>query len=177
MTLHEAMPEYDVREYHQTIIRASPEETYRALKVTDFRGSWLVRMLLRMRAGGRAPGRVTLEQFWQSGFVMLWDEPNVEVLLGVVGKFWTPSGRRIEVTPQQFASFDDPRYGKAAFTFQLSQHPSGTLLSTETRVRCFGRKERILFRCYWTLIRPFSGLIRIEMLKQVRHVCERELMK
>ncbi len=172
MTLDTVMPDYDVREYHQTFIRASREVVYASLKTTDFRGSWLVRNLLRLRAGGKSAGTVTLEQFWQTGFLLLEDRPNEEVLLGLVGRFWTPSGGRLNMPPEQFPSFNDPRYGKVVFNFLLTEQPDGTLLSTETRVRFLRNPERFLFRCYWTVIRPFSGLIRIEMLRLVKQACE-----
>jgi len=45
-------------------------------------------------------------------------------------------------------------------------------VSTETRVLCYGRNERILFRCYWTVIGFFSGLIRKEMLQMVKRNSE-----
>lgn len=172
MTLDTVMPDYDVREYHQTFIRASSEVVYSSLKATDFCGSWLVRNLMRLRAGGRAAGTVTLEQFWQTGFLLLEDRPNEEVLLGLVGRFWTPSGGRLKMAPDQFPAFNDPRYGKVVFNFLLTEQPDGTLLSTETRVKFLRNPERFFFRCYWTAIRPFSGLIRIEMLRQVKQACE-----
>jgi hypothetical protein len=40
-------------------------------------------------------------------------------------------------------------------------------------VLCFGRPLRLLFRCYWTLIGFFSGLIRKEMLQMVKRESER----
>ena len=61
MTLHEAMPDYDVREYHQTVINASREEVYRTMKTMDFRASEIVRALLWIRSGGREAEAVTLE--------------------------------------------------------------------------------------------------------------------
>jgi hypothetical protein len=172
MTLNEVTPNYDVREYHQTFIRASSEDVYRNLKSMDFRSSRVARILLWLRAGGKPAGSVTLEQFWQTGFLLLSDVPNQEVVLGLVGRFWTPSGGRLQISPQQFIPFDDPRYGKVAFNFLLTEQPGGTLLATETRVKLFRYPERFYFHCYWTLIRPFSGLIRKEMLRQVKRACE-----
>ena len=172
MTLNSVMPNYDVREYHQTFIRASLAVVYASLKATDFQGSWLVRILMRLRAGGRAAGAVTLEQFCQTGFLLLEDRPNEEVLLGLVGRFWTPSGGRLTMPPDQFPAFNDPRYGKAVFNFLLTETPDGTLLSTETRVRLHRNPERFFFLCYWAVIRPFSGLIRIEILRQVKRACQ-----
>ena len=172
MTLESVMPDYDVREYHQTLIRASRELVYASLKKTDFRASWIVRTLIRLRAGGRSAGPVTFQLFLQTGFLMLEDRPNEEVLLGLVGRFWTPSGGRLKMPPDQFPAFNDPRYGKVVFNFLLKEKPDGTLLSTETRVKFLRNPERFFFRCYWTVVRPFSGLIRIEMLRQVKHICE-----
>ncbi len=89
MTLHEAMPDYDVREYHQTVINASREEVYRTMKTMDFRASEIVRALLWIRSGGREAKSVTLETFWKRGFLLLSDVPNKEVLLA----WWVVSGR------------------------------------------------------------------------------------
>ncbi len=43
-----------------------------------------------------------------------------------------------------------------------------TLTSTETRILCLTKRSRFLFSIYWFFIRPFSGLIRIEMLRLIR---------
>ena len=172
MTLLEAMPDYDVREYHQIIISAPKEEVYQTMKTMDFRASPIVRALLFIRSGGRKVKAVTLQSFWQRGFLLLSDIPNDEVLLGLVGRFWTPTGSLLTLPPTQFLTFEDPSYAKTAFNFQLHDHPTGTLLTTETRVKCFRNPERIFFRCYWTVIRPFSGLIRKEMLRQIRVACQ-----
>jgi hypothetical protein len=50
-----------------------------------------------------------------------------------------------------------------------------TVLTTETRVACGDPASRAKFRAYWTVVRPFSGLIRILMLRAVRRECERPL--
>lgn len=45
-------------------------------------------------------------------------------------------------------------------------------LSTETRIKCFGSAALWKFRPYWSLVRPFSGLIRKAILKQVKTAAE-----
>ena len=56
-----------------------------------------------------------------------------------------------------------------AANLRLKALPDGTtLLSTETRVRCADRFAYRLFACYWLVIRPFSHLIRREMLEGIR---------
>jgi hypothetical protein len=42
-----------------------------------------------------------------------------------------------------------------------------TLLTTETRIWCADGRARRRFALYWALVRPFSGLIRILMLRAV----------
>jgi hypothetical protein len=49
----------------------------------------------------------------------------------------------------------------------------GAAVSTETRVLCTDERSRRAFRRYWTLVRPFSGLTRIEMLRAIRREAER----
>jgi hypothetical protein len=44
--------------------------------------------------------------------------------------------------------------------------------STETRIKCFGRAALWKFRVYWSLIGPFSGLIRKAILEQVKTEAE-----
>jgi hypothetical protein len=46
------------------------------------------------------------------------------------------------------------------------------VLSTETRIKCFGRAALWKFRSYWSLVGPFSGLIRKAILKQVKTEAE-----
>ena len=50
---------------------------------------------------------------------------------------------------------------------------SGCVLSTETRIQYFGAAARRKFRLYWTLVGPFSGLIRRALLRGVRQQAER----
>jgi hypothetical protein len=45
--------------------------------------------------------------------------------------------------------------------------PSGTRLSTETRITATDRRSRLRFAAYWVVIRAGSGAIRHELLRQV----------
>jgi hypothetical protein len=62
---------------------------------------------------------------------------------------------------------------KAAWNFEVGLRADGaTELRTETRVLCADVATRRRFRADWMLIRPFSGLIRQEMLAAVRSAAE-----
>ncbi len=79
----------------------------------------------------------------------------------------------MDLTADDFAGFSRPGYAKVAWNFRLrAELPQSTFLSTETRIRCFGLAALWKFRIYWTLVRPFSGLIRKVILKQVKTEAE-----
>ncbi|PKO65215.1 MAG: hypothetical protein CVU22_20855 [Betaproteobacteria bacterium HGW-Betaproteobacteria-16] len=64
---------------------------------------------------------------------------------------------------------------KVAFSFRFTKLcPEAVQIVSETRVECRNRVEAIKFWFYWILIRPFSGLIRKEILRVVRVQAEAE---
>jgi hypothetical protein len=42
---------------------------------------------------------------------------------------------------------------------------------TESRVICADRASKVKFTLYWALVRPFSGLVRILMLRAIQRTC------
>jgi hypothetical protein len=72
-------------------------------------------------------------------------------------------------TAGDFGGFARAGYAKVAWNFRLrTESPECTVLSTERRIKCFGRATLWKFRVYWSLIGPFSGLMRKAILKQVK---------
>jgi len=102
------------------------------------------------------------------GFVRVEEIPGREVVFGIVGRFWKPSGDLRRVTPEEFLAFSEEGWAKGAWNLAIAPSAAGSELSTETRVLCFGETARRRFRLYWSLIEPFSGLIRIGLLRGVR---------
>lgn len=100
---------------------------------------------------------------------MLGEWPEREIVIGVVGRFWRPTGNiRKDVEPEAFMSFLEPGYCKAAWNFRLeAMDEHRTRVVTETRVQSLDRKSRFRFLLYWTVVGPFSGLIRILMLREL----------
>ncbi len=43
-----------------------------------------------------------------------------------------------------------------------------TRVSTETRILCLTKRSKSLFQLYWLVVKPFSGVIRLEMLRLIR---------
>ena len=109
-----------------------------------------------------------------TGFVMLAEAPNEELVMGIAGRFWRlDGGRCMDLTANDFVGFARAGYAKVAWNFSLrSELLDKTVLLTETRIRCFGSTARWKFRIYWSLIYPFSGLIRRAILRRVKREAE-----
>ncbi len=175
--IDEFLPIYDVSAFYEIRINASPSVVYRCLLCSDFNDLRLVRLLMTIRTGKR-PTRsrvpVDLPQRLQgTGFVVLAEVPSEELVIGIVGKFWRPDGGRfLDLTASDFVGFARAGYAKAAWNFRLRIESESTVLSTETRIKCFGRASLWKFRTYWILVAPFPGLIRKAILKQVKAEAE-----
>jgi len=175
------LPIHDVSASYQVRINASPFVVYQCLLTSDFNELWVVRLLMTIRTGKRqARNQVPhdLPQRLQgTGFVILYDVPGEELVLGVAGKFWRPDGGRcLDLTAGTFGKFTRPGYAKAAWNFRFRTVSGGyTVLSTETRIKCFGRAALWKFRLYWIVISSFSGLIRTAILRDVKAKAESTL--
>jgi hypothetical protein len=116
---------------------------------------------------------VTLQSIIDAGFGVLGEEPGREILLGVTGRFWRPTGN---VEPFDRASFSrpiPPGMARGLWNFKVvSAGDRKAILSTETRVTCGDAASGRRFRLYWFVIRPFSGLIRMIMLKAIRDAAQ-----
>ena len=176
MKIDEVMSEFDVRAVYRVHVRASVESTWRALLDSDFSDSFLVRILMSVRSGrmwGRGQRRPLRERLPGTGFMELGEIPRKEIIIGVAGRFWRPDGGRcFDLSASDFPHFSRAGYAKAAWNFSLAPEPKGCVLSTETRVKCYGRDAQRNFRAYWTVVKPFSGLIRRAMLQQVKRSAE-----
>jgi hypothetical protein len=161
------MPAFDAVERHALAIAAPPPVVYAAITRTDFARSGPIRWLLRLRGLG-APARLTLGEITRRGFVLLGERPGRELAFGVAGKFWTPSGGRVVLDVDGFRRFARAGYAKAVWDFRVTDAGAGaTRLTTETRIWCVDAAARRRFRSYWVVVGPFSGLIRILMLRAV----------
>jgi hypothetical protein len=104
--------------------------------------------------------------------------PNEEMVLARVGRFWRPSGDIITMSADQVKDFKQNGFAKAICNFGVQREESGgTILSTETRIQTYGNMAKALFKMYWLIIRPFSGLIRILMLKEISRQSVLEMRK
>ncbi len=170
MLIDEFLSEYDFVERHDISIHAGAADIYRAANEVDFSESFIIKWLLRLR--GMSGTNVTLKSMKRSRFEILGETLNKEMVLGLVGRFWTLQGDLKKIDAESFKKFDTTGYAKAVWNFSLAKDGDETRLSTETRIKCLDAESRRSFEWYWMLIRPFSGLIRMEMLKTIKNRVE-----
>ncbi len=183
------MPRADVAASYSTRVGAKPARVYEALLATDFSRHPLVALLMGLRAipaalvapratwnrmrRSRRSGPLPLRALLGQDFALLEEQPPVELVLGLTGRFWTLSGGLVPTAPATFREPLPAGLARAAWNFLLE--PVGaeeTLLRTETRVLCADAATRRQFLRYWRLVAPGSGLIRWAILRQVRHRAE-----
>jgi hypothetical protein len=189
MLLDEYLPEFDVRTSYATRIVASPARVYASLWTANFDHWGVTRALYAVRTLASFPARpletwrrfrdelfrqrFTLDGMLSEGFALLEERPGEELVLGTVGRFWRARGELCTVSPVRFRAPAPSGTAKAAWNFEVGLRADGAAeLKTETRVLCADVATRRHFRAYWMLIRPFSGLIRREMLAAVRSTAE-----
>lgn len=161
------MPEFDRNEVHRRTIDAPAAATWAAIKDLRSDEMRLTSLLMGLRTLGRNSGdgsRTVLSGFRSMGFRAIAEDPETELVVAGIGRFWKLSGglRKVE-GPEQFAAFDEPGYAKVAFNFRLEDGE----LSTETRIAGTDEQARRRFGRYWRLVRPGSGLIRHEWLRAI----------
>ena len=162
MLLSEVLPEYHFRERHQRRIDAAPDAVFAAIRTVTLAETPIARMLMRLRGMRAGSARPLVEEMDAEGFVQLAAEPLRELLYTAIGQPWKLlGGRRADAA--DFRAFAEPGYAKMGFNFRLEHG----VLSTETRVLLTDERSRKLFRRYWLVIRPFSGLIRREWLRAI----------
>ena len=174
------MPAYEVRERHETRVRAPATSTFEAARGMELNRSPLIRAIFRGRellmgsAGGARPApRPLVDEVISLGWRVLAEEPGREIVLGAVTQPWMADVVFRGIAPEEFAGFDEPDYVKIAWNIAVA--PLGTdesLFRTETRVTTTDPSSRRKFRRYWAVFSPGIVLIRREMLRLVKRVAE-----
>ena len=173
------MPDFDVVEYHETVVDARSTDVYRAALSVDLGRSLPVQVLFAIRSvpayltGKRKPSRsMTIGDLTEAGFVNLAEEEGSELVFGAVGRFWLPTSDIRQIAADDFVAYDEPGTCKAVMNIKVEEHGSKTILSTETRVVGTDATARRLFGVYWKVIGPFSALIRRILLTSIQREAE-----
>jgi len=185
-SLDRYLPVYRHREVHKVTVKAGPEEVMRAIRELKGRDIALTRplfalrslpaWLLRLPIRNSHPDQRVVDVILKGGFILL-DEGPLEMIVGVIGRFWQLSASTVPLAgAADFAAFDRDGYAKGVMNFTVEPlGPCQTRLRTETRVLPLGSEAARKFRLYWLFVRPGSGLIRWIWLAAIKKRAEKEV--
>ena len=145
--LDSVLPSYEVREYHEVAVDASPEDAMAAALALRAASDPIVATLFWLR--GVPGGGLSFKAF----FSRLGLEPVVQ-------------------TDRAFVGVGDLFGVRIAFGMWADDRGKGARLATETRVHELDSTARLRFRLYWLVVGPFSALIRRRWLAAARRAAE-----
>ena len=158
------LPVYNFKEVHFIIIKQPVEKVYPHLKTLDLSSEWIIKFLFKLR-------RLPVTEFTLSGlvrqmnFTWLAEQENKELLITC----WGNLKPQPIANPETFRTNTTLYSRKIAWNFLVQPlDQSSCQVTTETRIMHYTSKAKITFGIYWFFIRPFSGLIRILILKKLR---------
>ncbi|MGZ8695565.1 MAG: hypothetical protein ACXWYS_09020 [Gaiellaceae bacterium] len=175
--LDDWLPEYEYEERHAIDVAARRDEIGRALRGVTLADVPVASALMalrglpaRLRGEGAGLSRDgALVDHVASLGVVLEDRPGL-LVAGVAGRFWKLSGDLERFAgPDEFRAYEPDGSAKAVIDFVWADGR----LETTTRVHVPDPAARRLFGRYWLVVRPFSGAIRLALLRAARRRAER----
>ncbi|MDB5223899.1 MAG: hypothetical protein JWN83_2566 [Chitinophagaceae bacterium] len=144
------LPAYTYNEYHERLINASAEDCFVVTRNLDMSKSFITKALMKLR--GLPTKDLRLQGFIKNiCFTYLDEDPFKEFVIDA-----------------------SQHNTKIIWNFYFKKvKENKTLVSTETRIRCLTKRSNFLFSLYWFFVKPFSGIIRLEMLRLIKKKAEK----
>lgn len=173
MLIDKYLHNFHYNEQHAINIVSDRAAISAALENLDLGESNIIRFLFWLR--GMPSRTISIKGLSRNRFIELERIENEEIVIGLIGQFWKPKGNLQRFEPAEFIGFNQPNFLKSVWNFRISHQKNDSFsLSTETRVFCTDEESKKKFSKYWFFIRPFSGLIRKEMLRAIKKSAERK---
>jgi hypothetical protein len=190
MMIDTILPDYDVTHVSETVVDATPVETYRAIMDADLRDP-LIGMLFAVR---ELPERVRRRWYCAPpapkeavtfrgianegpGWTWLVEDPGFEFVVGSVGRFWKRDYGGRAVTAEEFLRFNEPGYARLAISFSVRPKDfDRTVLRYEARTVATDEESRRKLRMYWRVIEPGVAIVMDRALKRIRAHAEQALV-
>ena len=158
------LPQYTFGEYHETMVNCPIQNVYDVARDFDLSKSNRIKFLIRLR--GLPTKRMNLQDFIADmGFTHLEEDPPYENLIGFLMR---PKIDKVQ-SYEDFVNDCTSSRIKVVWNFRFEEmEKNRTKVSTETRILCVVSITKLTFGIYWTIVKPFSGLIRKEMLSIIK---------
>jgi hypothetical protein len=155
-SLDDVLPAYEFAARHGVAVAADGERADAALREVTFREVPVVRALLFARGLGARRGGERVRAALVRRATVVEDVPGEGIVLSLTGQFWRRRGRGTEAP------------ATAAVDFRAA--PGS--LTTETRIHVPDPESRRKFARYRRVVRPFSGLTRVLVLRAAKRRAE-----
>jgi len=175
------IPNPEVLEHHRIAIDAPADVVVSTAKQMRLLDSPAIRAIFRLRQlamGGEPDTRLhppsLFEQMQSIGWVVLAERAGREVVFGTATQPWLAAPVFRSIPADQFLTFSEPGFVKIVWTLRAdSVDDSRSVFHTETRVCTTGAAARDRFRKYWSYVAPGVALIRLALLRPLKHEAER----
>jgi hypothetical protein len=182
--LDEFLPAAAHRTRYVTSVRTDADAAWAAMRAITSRELAVTRILMAVRTMSLSAlrpdddeaERPVLETFLQRGFTVLREDEPRTLVLATTGQPWRMRGAHLEAPADAaaFAAYDEPGAVRVAMSFELdAPAPDASRLATETRIAPTDADAARTFGRYWTVVRPGSDIIRMDVLRAVRRRAER----
>jgi len=106
--------------------------------------------------------RIGLDQIGENdnGFMIIHEIPGKEVVVGAIGKFWHVDIPFEKIAPDKFRNFDEPGWGKLAWSITVEPYLTGSTIAFELRTTATDYDSWKKLNIYYHIIGTFSKLIR-----------------
>ncbi len=149
MLINKYLPRYTYNEYHKIPVNGSVKDCFLVAKNLDMSGSFIIKTLMKLR--GLPVKDLTLQGFLKNIRFTYIEEKLYD----------------------EFVIDASQRHIKIIWNFYFKKaEKNKTLVSTETRILCLNKRSKFFFSIYWLFVKPFSGIIRNEMLRLIKKEVE-----
>lgn len=175
------IPDPEVIEHHQIAIDAPAEvvlSTARQMRLLDSPSIRAIFKLRDLALGGEPDTRPhpapLLEQMQSIGWVILAERAGREVVMGAATQPWIAAPVFRSIPADEFMTFSAPEFVKITWTLRADPvDDTHSVFHTETRVCTTDAAARDRFRRYWSYVAPGVALIRLALLRPLKHEAER----
>ena len=148
--LNKYIPGYTYNEIHEIIVDCNQRKAFLTAKDIDIKPSRVTMILMQLR--GLPTKDLSLQGFIRNVCFTYLEEHLYSEFV-------------IDASQKNLAIF---------WNFYFEPLPGQTKIITETRILCLTTKSKMLFSLYWFFIKPFSGIIRKEMLRLIKKAVNRQ---
>jgi len=176
------MPHADIRERHETLVRAPADVVFHVAQHFDVQSIPIIRALFWLRAqllGAAKPpadlfAKGLLAETQALGWGVLAYRPGRELIMGAATQPWKADVRFTSIPRDRFTQFAGPDLVKIVWTLEAEPlGPALTRFRTEVRVLATDDAARKKFRRYWRMFGMGIVLIRWLLLPALRREAER----